>query len=459
MTSGDTDGYQAGGGYGAAPSTTRGVPWGNVLLTAFAAVGWSFSAMAAVAALGLHLLGADAQGSLGPMTAAVVTMAVGGKVSPSGDVTVFGITGAAAHGTIDIMPLGVGLTGALLLAWVFLRSLRRPGGLAGGPELAARAGTVAALFFAVLGGLAWAGHSTISINGAALGNGQGGTGGILGTLPGIGDLGNLGGGLVNSLGSLVKDKASVGFRADIGASMAGGLVWVLVVLAIALLASRATPLPPGWAAVRPAVWALCVMLLAAVAAGLATALYSAITDGHPGRVVGSALLGAPNGVWLGATLGLFVPWQGSASGPLAVLLPRPLDVLLGTGGGERSITVDRLAQVDGRMWLLLVAAVVMMLAAGVLAAARSPAVGVPGRRFVLGCAVRLGLVCAVGLPLVAWLAGFSVNADLSVFGFDAVGSGVSLHAAVAVGVLLGAGWGVVAGAVGAAAVRLGWRSG
>ncbi|MDF3293588.1 streptophobe family protein [Streptomyces silvisoli] len=453
MTSGDTDGYQARDGHDTAPATQRAVPWGNVLLTAFSAVGWSYSAMAAVAALGLHLLGADAQGSLGPMTAAVVTMAVGGKVSPSGDVTVFGISGAAARGTIDIIPLGVGLVGALLLAWVVLRSLRQARGPVGAPEVAARTGTVAALFFLVLGGLAWAGHSTISINGAVLGNGNGGTGGILGTLPGIGDLGNLGGGLLNGLGHLVKDKTSVGFRADIGASMTGGLIWVLAVLAIALLASRAVPLPPGWAAVRPAVWAVCVMLLAAVVAGLATAVYSAITDGHPGRVVGSALLGAPNGVWLGATLGLFVPWYGNASGPLSVLLPHPLEVVLGTGGGERSITVARLAQVDGRMWLLPVAAAVMMLAAGVLTASRTPSVDGSRWRYVGGCAGRLALVGAGAVPLVAWLTAFNVNADLSVFGFDAVGSALTLHPSLALAALLGAAWGAVAGAAGALALR------
>jgi len=54
--------------------------------------------MTGTAALGLHLVGADTAGSLGPMTAAVVAMAAGGKVSPSGDVAVFGLTGAGAKG-------------------------------------------------------------------------------------------------------------------------------------------------------------------------------------------------------------------------------------------------------------------------------------------------------------------------------------------------------------------------
>ncbi|MEK8170284.1 hypothetical protein NKH77_12790 [Streptomyces sp. M19] len=45
------------------------------------------------------------------MTAAVVVLAVGGSVSPSGDLTAFGLEGAQAHTAIDFTPLGVGLVG------------------------------------------------------------------------------------------------------------------------------------------------------------------------------------------------------------------------------------------------------------------------------------------------------------------------------------------------------------
>ena len=104
------------------------------------------------------------------------------------------------------------------------------------------------------------------------------------------------------------------------------------VLLIALLASRRTPLPPALDAlhrvVRPAVSAVVTVLLVAVLAGLAAAAYAAISDPHPERIAGAALLGAPNGVWLGVPIGLLVPWDGRATGALADLLPDPLDELL-----------------------------------------------------------------------------------------------------------------------------------
>ena len=118
------------------------VPWVDVLLASIAAVSWALVGMAGAAALGLHLLGADSAGSLGPMTAAVVVLAVGGSVTPTGDVSAFGLEGAQARTAVEITPLGVGLVGALLLAYFFLRSLRRAEPYISGGELAARAGGV-----------------------------------------------------------------------------------------------------------------------------------------------------------------------------------------------------------------------------------------------------------------------------------------------------------------------------
>ncbi|MFD0649406.1 streptophobe family protein [Streptomyces malaysiensis subsp. malaysiensis] len=67
------------------------VPWGPALLSAIATVSWAFLAMAGIAALGLHLIGADGAGALGPMTAAATVLAVGGSVTPYGDVSAFGL--------------------------------------------------------------------------------------------------------------------------------------------------------------------------------------------------------------------------------------------------------------------------------------------------------------------------------------------------------------------------------
>lgn len=444
----------------------RRLPWTDVLLSAIASVSWALIGMAGTAALGLHLLRADAEGSLGPMTAAVVALGANGSVTPSGDVSAFGLKGAAATTSIEITPLGVGLVGALLLSWFFLRSLRTAGVVVAPAELLARAGTVVVLFVAVLGGLAWAGHDVITLDGGALGLDRlpGGSGGT--DIPGLGDIGGL---LPSRIGDLIHAKAAVGFTVDTVPTLSGGAAWAAGVVVISLLASRRTPLPRGWEAVhrvvRPAVSALVTVLLMAVVAGLAAAAYAAIRDDRPARIAGASLLGAPNGVWLGVPVGLFVPWDGRATGELAKLLPDPLDRLLSVRT-DQPVTLGRLAELDGRVWLLALAAALMMLFAGVLTAARTPfvrardAAAVPGRDpaaardpgpagFAGRCALRLGIVTALTLPLLAWLTDVSVDASLSLFGFDAFGAGIELHGHLGMALLLGAAWGAGAGAAGA----------
>ncbi|MFF3646826.1 streptophobe family protein [Streptomyces sp. NPDC002564] len=440
-------------------SEGRGVRWGDVLLSAIAAVSWSLVGMAGTAALALHLLDADAAGSLGPMTAAAVALGAGGSVTPSGDVSAFGLDGAEATTTIDIAPLGVGLVGALLLAHFFLRSLRGAGLVVRPAELAARAAAVVALFLAMLAGLAWAGHDVITIDGEQLGIDKGIDKGLDELPGGIGDklpggIGDIGGLLPDRLGDLAKAKASVGFTVDTVPTLLGGACWVVGVLLIALLASRRTPLPRALGGlhrvVRPAVSALVTVVLVAVCAGLAAAAYAMVGDDHPRRIAGAALLGAPNGVWLALPVGLFVPWDGSATGALRQFLPDPVDDLL-TGPDDKALTLGRLAELDGRVWLLGVAAAVTMLFAGVLTAVRTPrardtvsATGFAGR-----CGLRLAVVTALALVLLAWLTEVSADASLSVLGFDAFGAGVELHGRLGAAAVLGAAWGFGAGVVGA----------
>lgn len=466
----------AGTGVERASDGTR-VPWGDVLMSAVAAVSWALIGMAGTAALGLRLLEADAAGSLGPMTAAVVALGAGGSVTPSGDVSVFGLTGAEADTAIEITPLGVSLVGAVLLSYFFLRSLRAAGVVISPAELLARAGAVVALFVATLGGLAWAGHDVITFDGGSLGlddltgggGGGGGSGGL--EIPGLGGVGDIGGLLPDRIGDLVDARAAVGFTVDTVPTLFGGLGWSAGILLVALLASRRTPLPRGWEAVhrvvRPAVSAVVTVLLVAVAAGFAAAAYAASGDDHPERIAGAALLGAPNGVWLGVPIGLFVPWDGRATGELTRFLPDPLDDLL-VARPDQQVTLGRLAELDGRVWLLGVAAALMMLLAGVLTAVRSPVGSVAGVRagaavrgsgalgFAGRCAVRLGVATALALPLLAWLTDVSVTASLSVLGFDAFGAGIELHGHLGMALLLGAVWGAGAGAVGA---LLAWASG
>ncbi|MFH8977699.1 streptophobe family protein [Streptomyces sp. NPDC017890] len=435
------------------------VPWGDVLLSAIASVSWALIGMAGTAALGLRLLDADAAGSLGPMTAAVVALGAGGSVTPAGDVSAFGLKGAQAHTAIEITPLGVGLVGALLLSFFFLRSLRAAGVVVSPAELLARAGAVIALFVGMMGGLAWAGHDVITIDGGSLGLDDlpGGGGGGL-EIPGLGDVGDIGGLLPGRIGDLVEAEAAVGFTVDTAPTLLGGLVWSAGVLLIALLASRRTPLPRGFEAVhrvvRPAVSALVTVALTAVAAGFAAAAYAAIGDDHPRRIAGAALLGAPNGVWLGVPIGLFVPWDGRATGELVGVLPAPLDELL-SAGAEDPVTLGRLAELDERVWLLGVAAALMMLLAGVLTAVRTPVARDEARSaaFAGRCAVRLGVVTALSLSLLVRLTEVSVDASLSVLGVDAFGAGIDLRGHLGTALLLGAVWGAGAGAAGALLAR------
>ncbi|MDG4532573.1 streptophobe family protein [Streptomyces sp. AV19] len=436
-------------------TSDRGAARGaRLVLTAVAGVGWAFLAMAAVAALGLHLLGADRAGSLGPMTAAVVVLATGGSVEPSGAVEAFGLTGAGARSSVDVMPLGVTLVGALVLGLSFARSLRPAGLTVGGRELAARAGAVAVVFLLLLGGLAWAGSSTVTIDGTDLVPGGGGGGPKL-ELPGIGDVGDL----PDRLTGLARARAAVGFSVRTGPSLLGGAVWVLAVLLVTLLVARAAPLPRGARAlhrsVRPAASALCAVLVLAVAAGWAAAAGAAAGDGHPGRVAGAALLGTPNGVWLGLPLGLFVPWHGRAAGSLLGVLPDPLDRLL-AGGTEQTVGVGRLVGLDHRVWLLPAACGLAVLLAGVLTAVRTPR-GTGGAAAYAGrCALALGAVTAVALPLLALATRVRADASLSVLGIDAAGAGIELRGSVPLAAVLGAAWGLAAGAAGG---LLAWGTG
>ncbi|MGP3685108.1 streptophobe family protein [Streptomyces sp. IBSNAI002] len=418
----------------------RRIRWGDVLVSAVAAAGWSLAAMAGVAALGLHLLGADAAGgSLGAMTAAAVVLAVGGTVTPSGDVSVFGAGlaggagGAGAEASLDVMPLGVGLAGALVLAHLFLRSLR-----AGAPvaELLARAVVVVALFVAAAGVLAWAGHDVVTLDGAALPRTPARI-----EVPGIGDVGGL---LPDRIGDLIETRTRVGFSVEPGPTLRAAGVWAAVVLALALLVSRRGP--AAFARLRPAASAVVAMLLAAVAAGLAAAVWAALGEERPGRVLGAALLGAPNGSWAGVLLGLFVPLDGRVGGEPARLLPDPLDELL-TGAAREPVTVARLAEYDGRVWLLAAGAGLLLLYAGVLAAVRTPGRGITG------CAARLSAATGVALAALVWLTALSADASLAVLGVDVVDAGVELRGSVPLALTLGAVWGAVAGALGALLAR------
>jgi hypothetical protein len=410
------DGAGAGGtaGSGAARRLRDGAVYG--LVSAAVAASWAFVAMAAVTALGIHLLGLDHYASLDSLTAAMVAMAVGGRISPSGNVSVFGLDAAAAQGAIGIIPLGVGLVGAVVLGWLFVRPLRRLPVLQPGVLLARAAGAVGA-FLVLLGVVGWAGNGAVAIKvGSLTGGGSGGGGGDpLGGLLGDGSGGGSGGdplsGIGGALGGLVGDNSNstVGFKVDLVPTLGFGLVWVLVVLAVAVLASRRCPLPAGWSAlartVRPVLSALVTVLVGAVLVGAIAGIVVGLTGNGGAKTVGGALLATPNGVFLAVVLGMAVPLNGRASGPLTGFLPSPIDQLLKGGNGQQ-ITLSSLARLDGKVWLLPVAVALMLLAVGVVAAVRTPRPVLPGSAVgeAAAAALRLGVALAVATPLLLVLA-------------------------------------------------------
>lgn len=440
---------------GGAMGKGSGLRW---VVQAATAVSWAFAAMAGVAALGLHLLGADAYAGLGPMTAAVVALGAGGSITPTGSAGVLGAGGiAGADTTLNLMPLGVALTGAAVLGWLFVRPLRgRP--VLDPRELAVRAATVLVCFLAVLGLLSWAGEDTVTLDltkfTGGLGGGGGGGGGDDGGLGGLLDPGKLGG----IIGGIAQPKATIGFSVRTGPTLVAGLVWVLVVMVLALAVSRRAPVPRGWEAlhrtVRPVASALWTVVLSAVLVGAVTAVVLPLTEGSsPATAAGGALLGTPNGIGLAMPVALGVPVHAQATGALVHVLPAPVDQLL-KAGGVQDITVSRLMELDGSLWVLPVAIALMLLLAGVLAAVRTPvpAVGkdapASAARKTAGAALRLGVGLAVLLPCGLALSEVSANASLSIFGFDAVGAKATLEGSIGLAVLYGLLWGAVAGCAG-----------
>ncbi len=139
-------------------------------------------------------------------------------------------------------------------------------------------------------------------------------------------------------------------------------------------------------------------------------------------------------------------------------MPRVLDDVLRTPDVS-TVNLGTLAERDGRMWWLLVAAAVLVLAAGFLMVSRSPA-GLPAWLH----AVRMAVALALTVLTIGLVGRISAHYGLSVLGLGDLGGGLSgqvflrprLWGAVGLALL----WGLVAGFLGALLVRwVGGRSG
>ncbi|CAM5550124.1 streptophobe family protein [Streptomyces fumanus] len=352
-------------------------------------------AMGAVAALGLWAAGAgDLPGGAFPrVVTAVMVTAVGGSVDVSG--AAGDLIGAEAD--LTVMPLSVTLTGALVIGRGFLRPLRRRA-VAGLPGLAGWAGRIAALWLCALLGLAFAARHTFEVS--------------------------LGEGLLDDLGDLFGLSPTVGFAADVPLTVLFGLLWLAGVLLLAVLVTRGVPLPGRLSrlgtAVRPAASAVLLLLLACVAAGAVAALVVAATRGHPARTLAVLLLGLPNLVWPALTIGLGATWDGQVDGPFALPMPHLLDEVL-RAPDAAALNLGTLAERDGRVWWLPVAAGVLLLAAGWLTAVRSRP-RTPARHN----AVRLAVALAMAALMVCLAARVFAH-GLSVLGIGDLSAGLSGH--------------------------------
>ncbi|MFG2721808.1 streptophobe family protein [Streptomyces sp. NPDC048416] len=396
--------------------------WPHALVAVLA----SLVAMAVVAGLGLWAAGAaDLPGGAFPsVVAAVVVMAVGGSVGLSGDAGVI----AESHAGLSVLPLSVSLTGALVIAAGFLRPLRHRA-VADVKELAGWAARIAVFWLLLLIGLGLLARHRFAIT--------------------------LGDGPAGDIGDLTGSSPTVGFETDVPLTLVFGLLWLAGVLAVALLVSRGAPLPGRLLrfqeSVRPAAFAMVVLLLSYVALGFVIGLVVAVTRGHAAATLAVLLLGLPNLVWLALTLGLGASWEGRVNGPFGLPMPRVLDDVLRTPQ-DSTLSLNTLADHDGRVWWLLVVAAVLVLGAAFLMAARSPV-----RMRAWQHAVHMAVALALTMLALCLLAGVSAHAGLSLLGIGDLGGGLSglveLRPQLWRALLLAVAWGLVSGFLGGVFAR------
>ncbi|MEV8019778.1 streptophobe family protein [Streptomyces sp. NPDC086554] len=382
--------------------------------------------MVVVATLGLWAAGAAdlPDGAFPSVVAAVVVMAVGGSVKLSGDAGAIAETNA----DLSVLPLSVGLAGALVIAAGFLRPLRHRA-VAGTGELAGWAARIAALWVLLLIGLGLTASHEFAVS---LPEGQ-----------------------VSDIGELLDASPKVGFETEAPLTLVFGLLWLSGVLAVALLVSRGAPLPARLLrfqeSVRPAAFAMVVLLLSYVALGLVIGLVVAATQGHAAETLAVLLLGLPNLVWLAFTIGLGASWEGRVEGPFGLPMPKVLDDVLRTPENS-TLNLSTLAEHDGRVWWLLAVAAVLVLGVAFLMAARSPA-----RMRAWQHAVHMAVALMLTVLTVCLLARVSAHYGLSLLGIGDLGGGLSgvvlLDPKLWTALGLALAWGLVTGFIGGLLAR------
>jgi hypothetical protein len=379
-------------------------------------------AMVVTAALGLWAAGAaDLPGGAFPrVVAAVVVIAVGGSVELTGDAGLI----AGTNADLNVLPLSVTLAGALVIATGFLRPLRHRA-VAGSRELVGWAARLAVLWVLALVGLSVLARHSFDIP--------------------------LGQGTIADIGDLLDASPKIGFRADIPVTLVFGLLWLAGLLFLTLLVSRKAPLPARLVrfqeSVRPAAFAMVVLLFAYVVVGVVIALVVAAIRGNAAETFAVILLGLPNLAWLGLTLGLGASWEGRVDGPFGLPMPQVLDSVLRTPE-DSTLNLSSLSDYDGRRWwLLVVVAAALLLGAAFVMAVRSPARTRPWQH-----AVHMALALTLTILAICLVARISAHVGLSLLGIGDLGGDLAgevtlrplLWSALGLAVV----WGLVTGFLG-----------
>ncbi|MER5216427.1 streptophobe family protein [Streptomyces sp. NPDC002838] len=354
-------------------------------LQAAATVLGALIVMGVVAALGLWAAGAaDLPDNAFPrVVAATVVTAVGGTIELSGNAGELATTEAG----LTVTPLSVTLVGALVLAAGFLRPLRHRA-VTGAGELVEWAARIAVLWLLALLALALAARQTFAVS--------------------------LGDGTLGDIGELFGLAPEVGFTTDVPLTLFFGLLWLAGVMVLAILVSRGAPVPPRLLrvqeTVRPAAYAMVVLLLACVVLGIVIALVVAATRGHAAETFALILLGMPNLVWLTFTIGLGATWNGRVEGPFGLPMPHVLDQVL-RGQDVSALNLSTIAEYDGRVWWLVVVDAVLLLGAAFLMATRSPA-----RTRAWQNAVHMAVALALTVLVICLVGRISAHYGLSLLG-------------------------------------------
>ncbi|WP_435839582.1 streptophobe family protein [Streptomyces caniferus] len=409
------------------PVRRRGAPpavraWAEALGAAVAGV----VTMVVVAALGLWAAGAaDLPGGAFPaVVAATVLVAAGGTVGLSGDIG--GLAQAGA--TLDVVPLSVTLAGALVTAALFLLPLRHRAVAATG-ELVARIARTAVCWLVLLLLLTFAARHSFRIS--------------------------VGNDLADQLGAELGATPTVGFRADVPATLGAGLLWILALLVLTFLVSRRAPLSPRLLrfqdSVRPPAFAMLLTLLCYVVIGLVIGIVELLTKDRPAETFAALFLGLPNLAWMALGIGTGGAWVGHVDKAIGLPLPHLLDQILRTHG-KRTLDLGSLTEHDGRAWLLVVVAAVVLLVAAFTAAVRSPA-----RRPAWRHAVEMAVALALTLLAVGLLTRISARYGLSLMGLGDLGGDlggqVTLEPQLLRLVGVGLAWGLVTGFLGSLPAR------